>query len=76
MVQLNKQMANTKAQEKAIREKYSEEGEINKSKKSRFDEEGEGDHKEDKGYRTKEDSKEKAGKMDKEGKAKCSKCGK
>ena len=67
----------TEAQKKAIEEKYDKEGEIEGKKEPRYDEEGGKEHKESKGYRTKEDSKEKAGKMDKEGRVKkCKHCGK
>lgn len=70
-------MDKTKAQKKAIDEKYKE-GEINKKKHSRYDTEGGKEHKESNGYRMKEDKKEKEGKEDKEGrekKHKCSECG-
>lgn len=69
-------MNKTEAQKKAIDEKYNE-GSINKKKEPRYDEEGGKAHKESDGYRMKEDSKEKAGKEDKEGKEKhkCTSCG-
>lgn len=67
-------MDKKEAQKKAIEERYSKEGEINKKKEPRYDEEGGKEHKESNGYRTKEDSKEKAGKADKEGQV-CKTCG-
>ena len=71
-------MNKTKAQEKAIKEKY-EEGEINKSKHSRYDTEGGKEHKESDGYRTKKNKDEKEGKREdgsRVKKHKCSDCGK
>jgi len=69
-------MDKTKAQKKAIDEKYKE-GEINKKKEPRYDEEGGKKHKESKGYRMKEDKEEEEEHMDKEGRVKkCKHCGK
>lgn len=70
-------MNKTEAQKKAISEKYDREGEINKKKEPRYDEEGKKGHKEDDAYRTKKDAKEEAGGEDKEGrvKHKCTECG-
>lgn len=62
-------MDKKEAQRKAI-----EEGANDHKKEPRYDEEGGKAHKKSDGYRMKEDSKEKAGKADKEGKV-CSECG-
>jgi hypothetical protein len=69
-------MDKTKAQEKAIREKYNKEGEISKEKKPRYDDEGGKGDKKSSGYRTSKDEKEEKGGMDKEGRMKkCPTCG-
>ncbi len=66
-------MDKTKAQEKAIKEKYKD-GSINKEKHERYDTEGGKEHKESDGYRMKKGKGEGKDKMSSDGDKKIGKC--